>query len=72
MEAANRLRYLSADAVDHEFVSLITAEQQESLANFDSAAQSSADLDVRSYAGSVLPSLRADYATAADLEKKLR
>ena len=72
MEAANRLRDIPSDAVDHEFVSLMAAEQQGSVANFDSVAQSSPDFDIRSYAAGILPSLRADYAAAVDLEKKLR
>ena len=72
LEAANRLQYITADAVDHEFVSLMAAEQQEAVANFDSAAESSPDLDIRSYAGRVLPSLRTDYVTATDMEMKLR
>jgi len=70
LEATNRLRYISADAVDHVFISLMAAELQEAVASFGSAAGSSPDLDIRSYAGNILPSLRTDYATAIDLEKK--
>ena len=72
LEAANRLRDISADALDHEFVSLMAAEQQEAVANFDSAAQSSPDLDIRSYAERTSLSLTTDYVTAVDLEMKLR
>jgi putative membrane protein len=70
-EAANRLTNASGDAFDHEFVSLLTADGQDTLRIFDSAAQTAADPDVRTYANRVLPSLRANYNKASDLENKL-
>ena len=72
LEAANRLSRVSTAALDHEFVSLMAADLQDAVANFDSASQTSQDPDIRRYAGTVLPSLRTDYVTAADLEKRLR
>ena len=70
-EAANRLTSASDDAFDHEFVSLLTADGQDTLRIFDSASQTAADPDVRDYARGVLPSLRANYNKASDLENKL-
>ena len=46
-EAANRLTSASDDAFDHEFVSLLTADGQDTLRIFDSASQTAADPDVR-------------------------
>jgi putative membrane protein len=71
LDAMNRLHRLSGSAFDHEFISLMTAEQQAALANFASAAETAADPDIRNYAKSVVPSLRQDFDTADDLEKKL-
>ena len=70
-EAATRLQNVSDGAFDHEFVSLLTAEEQAAVRTFDTAAQTAADPDVRNYAQRVLPSLRADYNKASDLEMKL-
>ena len=70
-ESAERLRNASDDAIDHEFVSLMAAEQQDAVRIFDSAAQTAADPDVRNYAKRVLPSLQADYDKVTDLQKKL-
>ena len=69
-ESAERLRNVPDDAVDHEFVSLMTVEQQEAVRIFDSASQTAADPDVRRYAKRVLPSLQADYDKISDLQKK--
>src|SRR5262245_16958090 len=71
MEAMNRLHRLTGSALDHEFISLITAEQQQSVGTFDRAAATAADPDVREYASQVLPTLRKDYAAALALEAKL-
>jgi putative membrane protein len=71
LEAMNRLNRLSGSAVDHEFISLITAEQQQSIGALDRAAETAADADVREYASEVLPVLRKDYDTAVMLERKL-
>ena len=71
LEAAERLHRLSGRALDHEFVSLLAADEQQVVAQFRAASETAEDSDVRSYAGTVLPSLRADLDKAADLEKKL-
>jgi putative membrane protein len=70
-ETAERLRSVSDDAFNHEFVSLLAAEGQDTIRIFDTAAQTAADPDVRTYAARVLPSLQANYNKAVDLEKKL-
>ena len=71
LEAMNRLHRLTGSALDHEFISLITAEQQQSIGLFDRAAETAADPDVRKYASEVLPTLRKDYDAALALEAKL-
>ena len=68
--ARNRLSGLSRGAFDYEFISLMTAEQQEAVATFNSAAETAADPEIRNYAKSVLPLLREDFDTASTLEKK--
>jgi putative membrane protein len=68
---AFRLDHASDSAVDHEFVSLMAAEGQDIVRIFDSAANTAADPDVRNYASRALPSLRANYDKASELEKKL-
>ena len=70
-ESAERLRNSSDGAFDHEFVSLMTAEQQDAVRVLDSASQTAADPDVRNYAKRVLPSLQADYNKVSDLQKKI-
>jgi putative membrane protein len=70
-DAAERLRSVSDEAFDHELVSLMSAEAQETVRIFDSAAQTAADPDVRKYALRQLPALRANYDKASDLEKAL-
>jgi putative membrane protein len=70
LDALNRLHSPSGSAFDHQFISLMTAEQQEALAIFNSAAETAADPDIRNYAKAVLPLLREDFDTAAALEKK--
>ena len=71
LDAMNRLHGLSGGAFDHEFVSLMSAEQQATLNTFDSAAETAADPDIRNYAKGVLPLLREDFNTVSALEKKL-
>jgi len=71
LEAMNRLQGLSGSAFDHEFVSLMAAEQQETLATFNSAAETAADPDIRNYANGVLRLLREDFDSAVALEKKI-
>jgi len=70
-DAINRLHRLSGSDFDDEFVSLMTAEQQEAVPIFNAAAETAADPDIRNYAKSVLPLLRQDFDTAIALEKKL-
>ena len=71
LEARNRLQGLSGSAFDREYVSLMTAEQQDDVAMFRSVAETASDPSVRNYAQTVLPSLRKDFDTAVALEKKL-
>jgi putative membrane protein len=71
LEATNRLQRLSGSALDDEFISLITAEQQQSIGTFDRAAETAADPDVREYARGVLPALRKDFDAAVALQKRL-
>jgi putative membrane protein len=71
LEARTRLAGASGDAFDHEFISLMTIEQQDTVTRFESAAETSADPDIRAYAGRIAPSLRADYVKALDLEQKM-
>jgi len=71
LDAMNRLHGLTGSAFDHEFISLMTAEQQATLNSFNSAAETAADPDIRNYAKGVLPLLREDFNTATALEKRL-
>jgi putative membrane protein len=71
LDAINRLHGIAGDAFDHEFVSLMAAEQQAAVATFNSAAETAADPDIRNYAKGVLPLLRHDLDTVTALEKKL-
>jgi putative membrane protein len=70
-DAAVHLQSVSDDAFDREFISMMTVEGQEAVRLFDPAAETAADPDVRNYAKRVLPSLRADYDKASELEQKL-
>ena len=69
-EEVERLRNVTDGAFDHEFISLITAETQQTARTFDSAAQTAADPDVRNYAMRQLSAMRANYDKASDLEKE--
>jgi putative membrane protein len=71
LESTSRLHLLSGSAFDDEFLSLMTADQQESISSFDSAANTASDPDIRAYAARVLPSLRKDFDTTDALEKKI-
>jgi len=71
LEALNRLHRLTGSALDHEFISLITAELQQSVATIDRGAETAGDPDVRAYASEVLPTMRKDFDAAAALETKL-
>jgi predicted outer membrane protein len=71
IEAANRLQYIPAGAVDAEFISLMTAEQQQVIASFQRASEAAGDPDVRAYAKGVLPVLQKDYTDASGIENSL-
>jgi putative membrane protein len=70
-EAAVLLSRASDEAFDHQFISLMSAEGQDAVRIFDPTAETAADPDVRNYARRVVPSLRANYDKASDLEKTL-
>jgi putative membrane protein len=70
LDAMNRLHGVSGRAFDREFVSLMTAELQETVATFHSTAETAADADIRNYAKGVLPLIQQDFDTAAALEKE--
>jgi putative membrane protein len=71
MEATHRLQQQTGRAFDDEFVSLITAEQQDTLRHFNLAAETATDQDVRNYAAHVLPSLRESFQKATGLATRL-
>jgi putative membrane protein len=71
LDAMNRLHGLSGSSFDHEFISLMTAEQQATVDTFDLAAETAADPDIRNYARRVLPLVRKDFNTAIALQRKL-
>ena len=70
VEVTHRLHGLTGSALDHEFISLMTAEQQQCLRIFE-RAQASADPDIRKFANEVLPSLRKDFDKVVGLQTKL-
>jgi putative membrane protein len=72
LEASQRLNGLSGAVFDHEFLSLITADEQQTVGNFRRAAETSPDPDIRTFASNALPSIRKDFDAAAKLETKLR
>jgi predicted outer membrane protein len=67
--ALSRLQNVPDAAVDHEFISLMTAEQQQLIPTFRDTAETAADPDVRAYAKGVLPILQKDYDDALGIEK---
>lgn len=71
LDVQNRLERLSGSEFNDEFISLLAAEQQQCLGNFESASETAADSDVRNYASTTLPPLRQDTDRAAAIEKKL-
>jgi predicted outer membrane protein len=70
VEATHRLHGLTGSALDHEFISLMTAEQEQCIRIFDNA-QTAADPDIRKYATEVLPRLKKDYAKVVELQASL-
>jgi putative membrane protein len=69
LEAANRLHRLSGPALDRVFLSLIAADQQQTVHNFDTAANTASDVDIRNYARNFLGSLQKDLDTALELQR---
>jgi len=59
------------DAFDHEYISLMAAETEQTLGRFKQAAETADDREVRAYASAVLPVIEKEQRKAADLEKKL-
>jgi putative membrane protein len=56
---------------DHEYVSLMAAETEQTLGRFRQAAETADDRDIRAYASVVLPVVEKERQKAAELEKKL-
>jgi putative membrane protein len=71
LDAASRLTGLSDDALNDQFISLITAEQQAELRNFNSAAGTAADPDIRGFAGKNLAVLQQQLDKASQIEQTL-
>jgi putative membrane protein len=71
MAETNRLQSVPDEAVGHEFISLMTAEQQQLIPTFRQTAETAADPDVRAYAKGNLPILQKDYDDALGIEQKL-
>src|SRR5262245_48943233 len=71
LDAKNSLYGLSGSSFDHEFVSLMTAEQQAAVTTFKSAAETAADPDIRNYAQGLLPLLQEDFNTVSTLQREL-
>jgi predicted outer membrane protein len=69
--ALSRLQNVPDAAVDPEFISLMTAEQQQLIPTFRNTAETAADPDVRAFAKGVLPILQKDYDDALGIEKKM-
>ena len=57
-------------AFDHEYVSLMAAETEQTLNRFKQAAETADDREVRAYASAVLPVIERESDKAANLEKK--
>jgi putative membrane protein len=70
LEVIHRLHGLTGSALDHEFISLLAAEQQQCVRIFD-RAQTAADPDIRKFAIDVLPRLQKDFDKVAGLQTKL-
>jgi putative membrane protein len=71
-EGEYRLDSVSGTAAfDHEYISLMAAETEQTLNRFEQAAETADDREVRAFAVAVLPVVRRERDEAADLEKKL-
>jgi putative membrane protein len=72
-EGEYRLDSVSGTAAfDHEYISLMAAETEQTQSRFKQAAETADDREVRAYASAVLPVIQRERDKAADLEKKLR
>ena len=71
MDAANLLGNLSGKDLNDKFISLITAEQQQELRSFDSAAETAGDADVRAFARKLLPTLQQEQDRLVQIQKNL-
>ena len=71
IDAAHLLGNLSGKDLNDKFISLITAEQQQELRSFNSAAETAADADVRDYARKLLPTLQQEQDRLVEIQKKL-
>ena len=58
-------------AFDHEYISLMAAETEQTLGRFRQAAETADDREVRAYATAVLPVIEKERQKAAELEKTL-
>jgi putative membrane protein len=72
LEVSQRLHRLAGATFDHEFVSLMTADQQQAVGIFRRAAETSPDYEIRKFAADALPSIRRDFERAAKLEQTFR
>jgi putative membrane protein len=71
-EGEYRLDSVSGTAAfDHEYMSLMAAETEQTLNRFKQAAETADDREVRAYASAVLPVVERERDQAAELEKKL-
>jgi len=71
IETADRLSGVSGSAFNDKFLTLMIAEEQQAVKTFDSASETSADPDVRNYAGRFVTLFQRDLDRAAALQKKL-
>jgi len=58
-------------AFDHEYMSLMAAETEQTLGRFKQAAETADDREVRAYASGVLPVIEREQRKATEIEKKL-
>ena len=72
VEGAHRLDSVSgAQDFDREYMTIMAAETQQTLARFRQAAETADDREVRAYASAALPVIERAQQRAAELEKKL-
>jgi len=72
VQGAHRLDSVTgAEDFDREYITVMAAETQQTLARFRQAAETADDREVRAYASAVLPVVERQQEKAADLEKKL-